>query len=68
MERITGQNPQKFGHDTRIMATKYVDPYRTKGKSDFNDAVTICEPVQRPLTRVVLKSAEQQAILSIHRV
>jgi len=26
----------KLGHDTRIMAAKYVAPYRTKGKNDRN--------------------------------
>lgn len=59
----------KLGHDTRIMAAKYVAPYRTKGKNDLNDAVAICEAVQRPATRFVpTKSPEQQAILSVHRM
>ncbi|XHY22801.1 hypothetical protein ViNHUV68_35990 [Vibrio sp. NH-UV-68] len=59
----------KLGHDTRIMAAKYVTPYRTKRKNDLNDAVAICEAVQRPSTRFVpIKSPEQQAILSIHRM
>ncbi|MCG9783279.1 IS110 family transposase, partial [Vibrio brasiliensis] len=59
----------KLGHDTRIMAAKYVAPYRTKGKNDLNDAVAICEAVQRPSTRFVpIKSPEQQAILSVHRM
>lgn len=35
----------KLGHDTRIMAAKYVGPYRTKGKNDLNDAVAICDAV-----------------------
>ncbi|TKF67403.1 IS110 family transposase, partial [Vibrio sp. F13] len=43
--------------------------YRTKGKNDLNDAVAICEAVQRPSTRFVpVKSPEQQAILSVHRM
>ncbi|KDN28313.1 transposase [Vibrio fortis] len=51
------------------MAVKYVIPYRTKGKNDLNDAVAICEAVQRPSTRFVpIKSPEQQAILSVHRM
>jgi len=59
----------KLGHDARIMAVKYVVPYRTKGKNDLNDAVAICEAVQRPSTRFVpVKSPEQQAILSVHRM
>lgn len=60
---------RKLGHDARIMAVKYVIPYRTKGKNDLNDAVAICEAVQRPTTRFVpIKSPEQQAILSVHRM
>ncbi|CAK2847511.1 transposase [Vibrio crassostreae] len=59
----------KLGHDARIMAVKYLVPYRTKGKNDLNDAVAICETVQRPSTRFVpVKSPEQQAILSEHRM
>ena len=60
---------RKLGHDPRIIAAKYVTPYRTKGKNDLNDAVAICEAVQRPATRFVpVKSPEQQAILAVHRV
>ena len=59
----------KLGHDARIMAAKYVGPYRTKGKNDLNDAIAICEAVQRPNTRFVpVKSPERQAILAIHRM
>ena len=59
----------KLGHDARIMAVKYVVPYRTMGKNDLNDAVAICEAVQRPSTHFVpVKSPEQQAILSVHRM
>lgn len=60
---------RKLGHDTRIIAVKYVTPYRTNGKSDLNDAAAICEAMQRPTTRFVLvKSLEQQAILAVLRV
>ncbi|WP_116644905.1 IS110 family transposase [Salinivibrio sp. HTSP] len=59
----------KLGHDTRIMAAKYVGPYRTKVKNDLNDAVAICDAVQRPNSRFIpVKSPERQAILAIHRV
>ncbi|PMN93193.1 transposase [Enterovibrio norvegicus] len=43
----------KLGHDARIMAAKYVGPYRTKGKNDLNDAIAIFEAVQRANTRFV---------------
>jgi transposase len=60
---------QPFGHTVRIMAPKFVVPYRRSGKNDGNDAEAICEAVQRPSMRFVpVKSVEQQAILSMHRV
>lgn len=60
---------KKLGHTVRIMASKYVAPYRTGAKNDLNDAQAICEAVTRPNTRFVpIKSAEQQAILAAHRI
>lgn len=38
----------KLGHDARIMAVKYVIPYRTKGKNDLNDAVAMFDNWGRP--------------------
>lgn len=59
---------QELGHTVRIMAPKFVVPYRRSGKNDGNDAEAICEAVQRPSMRFVpIKSAEQQAILTVHR-
>ncbi len=58
-----------LGHDARIMAPKFVLPYRKGGKNDNNDAAAICEAVARPDMRFVpIKSTEQQAVLSLHRV
>jgi transposase len=58
-----------FGHTVRLMAPKFVAPYRRGGKNDGNDAEAICEAVARPSMRFVpVKSLEQQAILSLHRV
>lgn len=60
---------QKQGHQVRIMAPKYVIPYRTGAKNDGNDADAICEAVSRPRARFVpIKSAEQQAVLAAHRI
>lgn len=60
---------ERFGHTVRIMAPKFVVPYRRSGKNDVNDAEAICEAVQRPSMRFVpVKSVEQQAILTLHRV
>ncbi|TDJ13443.1 MAG: IS110 family transposase [Gammaproteobacteria bacterium] len=58
-----------FGHTVRLMAPKFVRPYRKAGKNDFNDAEAISEAVGRPTMRFVpVKSPEQQAVLCLHRV
>jgi transposase len=58
-----------FGHIVKLMAPKFVTPYRKSGKNDSNDAEAICEAVARPNMRFVpIKSIEQQADLSLHRV
>ena len=60
---------QALGHDARIMAPKFIVPYRKNQKNDGNDAAAICEAVDRPNMRFVpIKSAEQQAMLVVHRV
>lgn len=58
----------KLGHEVRMMPPAYVKPYVKRGKSDAVDAEAICEAVTRPTMRfVAMKSAEQQAALSLHR-
>jgi transposase len=60
---------QELGHEVRLMAPVFVTPYRKSGKNDGNDAEAICEAVSRPNMRFVpVKSAEQQAVLALHRV
>src|SRR5438552_11138124 len=60
---------QELGHTVRLMAPVFVAPYRKSGKNDGNDAEAICEAVSRPNMRFVpVKSAEQQAVLALHRV
>jgi transposase len=60
---------QALGHTVRLMAPKFVSPYRRNAKNDGNDAEAICEAVTRPGMRFVpIKSAEQQAVLTLHRV
>ena len=64
-----GRRFHGFGHTVRLMAPKFVIPYRKSGKNDGNDAEAICEAVTRPNMRFVpVKSAEQQALLAMHRV
>ena len=58
-----------YGHTVKLMAPKFVAPYRRSGKNDRNDAEAICEAVSRPSMRFVpVKSVEQQALLTLHRV
>jgi transposase len=60
---------QVHGHRVGIMMARFVAPYRKSSKNDGNDAEAICEAAARPNMRFVpVKSAEQQAILSLHRV
>jgi transposase len=57
------------GHRVGIMMARFVARYRKSSKNDGNDAEAICEAVARPNMRLVpVKSAEQQAVLSLHRV
>ncbi len=64
-----GRRFERFGHTVKLMAPKFVAPYRKSGKNDGNDAEAVCEAVSRPSMRFVpVKSAEQQALLALHRV
>jgi transposase len=57
-----------LGHEVRLMPPQYVKAYVKRNKSDAADAEAICEAVCRPSMRfVAVKSAEQQAILTLHR-
>ncbi|MGH2508299.1 MAG: IS110 family transposase, partial [Ktedonobacteraceae bacterium] len=59
----------KCGHTVKLMAPRFVKAYLTKEKNDANDAAAICEAVSRPSMRfVAVKSAEQEALLVLHRV
>lgn len=61
----------RFGHTVKLMAPKFVAPYRMSGKhgkNDAADAAAICEAVTRPNMRFVpVKDVDQQAILCLHR-
>ena len=62
---------EKFGHTARLMAPKFVAPYRMsgkRGKNDAADAKAIAEAVTRPNMRFVpIKTIDQQSQLFIHR-
>jgi transposase len=58
-----------YGHTVKLMAPQFVKPYVKTNKNDMADAEAICEAVTRPNMRfVAIKSVEQQAILSVHRL
>ncbi len=62
---------RQHGHTVRLMAPKFVTPYRMsgkRGKTDAADAAAICEAVTRPNMRFVpVKEEHQQVILALHR-
>jgi transposase len=62
---------QAHGHTVKLMAPKFVAPYRLSGrkvKNDAADAAAICEAVTRPSMRFVpAKSLQQQGELLVHR-
>lgn len=62
---------REYGHTVRLMAPKFVAPYRLsgrRGKNDAQDTAAICEAVTRPHMRFVpVKEEYQQIILSLHR-
>jgi transposase len=64
-----GRRFEQYGHAVKLMAPKFVAPYRKSDKNDGNDAEAVCEAVTRPSMRFVpVKSIEQQALLALHRV
>jgi transposase len=63
-----GRELSALGHQVRLMPPVYVKPYVKRQKNDMADAEAICEAVSRPTMRFVpLKTAEQQAVLMLHR-
>lgn len=57
-----------LGHEVRLMPPQYVKAYVKRNKNGAADAEAICEAVRRPSMRFVpMKTAEQQAILTMHR-
>ena len=58
-----------LGHEVRLIPPQYVRPFVKTNKNDATDAEAICEAVQRPTMRFApIKSADQQAILVVHRM
>lgn len=58
-----------LGHEVRLIAAQFVRPFVKTNKTDAADAEAIWEACQRPGMRfVAVKSEEQQAALSLHRI
>ena len=56
----------KFGHTVRMMAPKFVVPYRMsgkRGKNDAADAAAICEAVTRPNVRFVERMEPEHRLI-----
>ncbi len=59
---------QELGFAVVLIAPQYVKPYVKRNKNDVADAEAICEAASRPeMPAVSVKTASQQAILSVHR-
>jgi transposase len=64
-----GRMLRGFGHEVRLIAAQFVRPFVKTNKTDAADAEAIWEACQRPQMRfVAVKSEEQQAVLSLHRI
>ena len=64
-----GRRLTSLGHEVKLIAAQFVRPFVKTNKTDAADAEAIWEAVQRPGMRfVALKSEEQQAVLSLHRI
>jgi transposase len=59
-----------FGHTVKLIAPRFVIPFRMggkRGKNDQADAAAICEALQRPAMRFVpVKSVDAQSMLALH--
>ena len=64
-----GRQSQVLGHRVKLIPPQYVKPFVQGHKTDRNDAQAICEAALRPeMPTVAVKSEEQQALLSLHRL
>lgn len=58
-----------LGHEVRLLPPRYVKSYVWRNKTDAADAAAICRASRDPrIHDVPVKSAEQQAVLTLHRV
>jgi transposase len=64
-----GRELMGLGHEVRLLPPRYVKSYVWRNKTDAADAAAICAASRdRRIVAVPVKSMEQQAVLSLHRV
>jgi transposase len=64
-----GRELTALGHEVRLLPPRYVKSYVWRNKTDAADAAAICAASRdRRIQAVPVKSVEQQAVLSLHRV
>jgi transposase len=64
-----GRQIQALGLRVKLIPPQYVKAYVKGNKTDRNDAEAICEAAVRPqMPAVAVKTEEQQALLSLHRL
>ena len=70
--RTTGRGCSRHGHTVRLMAPKFVAPYRMSGKRGKNDAADARRSARRCSGRTCAscrsRARTQQARLCVHRV
>lgn len=59
---------KKLGHTVRLLQGKFVKAFVMGNKNDVMDARAIWMAVQQPCKSVAVKSEEQQAVLSLHKM
>jgi transposase len=64
-----GRTLSALGHEVRLIHARHIRPYVRGNKNDAADAQAIWSAAQQPEMRwVPIKSEQQQAVLSLHRV
>lgn len=64
-----GRELQRLGHRVSLLHPRDVAPYRTGNKTDRADAKALLEASRNEqISRVPVKSLEQQAIVALHRI
>src|SRR5260370_33980153 len=64
-----GRALRKQGHDVRLIAARFVNPFVKSNKNDFVDAEAIAEAVERTNMHFVpIKTDDQLDLQAIHRV